>query len=100
MRLRSIKKKFEATIASTVQFGVKHSRNDFQAVILSLLDFLLVDVHVEKGTTVVKYTDLIELFPISPEDLLSTDPEERPLAKGGDRYLHSIGLAILRSGVA
>jgi hypothetical protein len=91
---------FEATIARTAKFGIKHGRNDFQAVILSLLDFILVEVHVENETIVVKHTNLIVLSPIWPEDHLSMDPREQLPRKGGDRILHSIGLEILRSGVA
>jgi hypothetical protein len=90
---------FDATIARTVRYGTKNGRKDFQVVILSLVDLILVEVHEEDMRTVVKHTDLIVLFPIWPKDHLSTVPIERPPFKGGKR-LFSKGRAIARSGVA
>jgi hypothetical protein len=89
----------DATIAKLARFGIQNGRKNFQGVILSLLDCILLEVQVVNETTMIKHTKVIGLSHIWPDNHLSARREARPPVGGDDSLRRLRGLKVLKSGV-
>ncbi|SPQ23350.1 8bb7b5de-d412-4a38-bd2c-279fa3d1e022 [Thermothielavioides terrestris] len=73
-----------AAVAEAVAWGLADGWPNFQLVVMSLFDVVLVEVSTLPGEEpVVKVSDRLPLSPLRPEECLSTHPSERPVFKEG-----------------
>ncbi|KAL2005852.1 hypothetical protein VTN00DRAFT_10345 [Thermoascus crustaceus] len=60
----------EASVAEAVEIGLSQGREHFHAIVFSVLDFVLIQVHTaEDGNVVVEISDLMNLFLFNEKDI-------------------------------